>query len=116
MVKSTAVKATNYTPQQEAQLAEIFSVPFERSLVESMALQLGKNTRSLTSKLSTMGLYTNLKKEAKTTKTGEVIRKKSDIVEDIAIKLGVNSELVESLEGCTKQTLHLILNALPKAD
>ena len=77
--------------------------------VEELALQLGVPLRSIIAKLSSMGLY---KRKEYTDKRGLPPVKKEIYVENIAKVLGVNLEILESLEKVNKNVLKLLLEAL----
>jgi len=67
--------------------------------------------RSVIAKLSSLGVY---KKKEYLTKRGEIPVKKSEYIEEIALLLGVNSEILESLEKVNKSVLALIALNLTK--
>ena len=83
------------TPKNEVNLAlsTMFSVP-ERSII---------------AKLSSMGLY---KRQEYVNKQGNPPVKKEEYIERIAIIMGVNLEILESLEKCNKSVLALLEQAL----
>lgn len=65
--------------------------------------------RSVIAKLSHLGVY---KKKEYLTKRGEVPIKKAEYIDQIAILLDVDSEMLESLEKVNKNVLQLITNKL----
>ena len=65
--------------------------------------------RSVIAKLSSVGVY---KKKTYLTKRGEIPVKKEDYIDKIAVLLGVESELLESLEKVNKSVLAIIENRL----
>ncbi len=95
-----------YTPEVEKSLAEKFA---QGASTADLAAELDVSERSIIAKLSSMGLY---KKKGYTTKRGEVPVKKSEYVERIAALLGVDPDLVESLEKVNKNVLKLLEDAL----
>lgn len=78
-----------------AEIAQVFSVP-ERSVI---------------AKLSSLGVY---QKKSYLNKRGEIPVKKEVYLEQIAILLGKDIEVLESLEKCNKSVLKVILEALQK--
>jgi hypothetical protein len=109
---TTTTKAVNFTNEQVKVIKSAFddkitSKAMQKAVVESLALQLGKNSRSIIAKASSLGVY---KKFEATTKTGAVVERKSDIVQKIAKKFDLDELAIESLENATKQALHAILN------
>lgn len=74
-------------------IAEAFSVP-ERSVI---------------AKLSSLGVY---QRKTYVNKRGEVPIKKERYIEQIAVLLNCNIEVLESLEKCNKSVLMMIVKAL----
>lgn len=82
--------------------------------VIQIAQQLELPERSIIAKLSSLGVY---QKKTYTNKRGEIPVKKSEHIENIAILLDCDLELLESLEKVNKVVLKLIESKLsdPKA-
>ncbi|CAB4174946.1 hypothetical protein UFOVP961_100 [uncultured Caudovirales phage] len=81
--------------------------------VSTLATGLGVPERSVIAKLSSLGVY---RKKEYLTKRGEIPVKKEEYIERIAGLLGVNSDILESLEKVNKSVLALIerkLHLLP---
>lgn len=81
--------------------------------VPEIALRLGVPEKSVIAKLSSLGVY---RKKEYLTKRGEIPVKKEEYIERIAGLLGVNSDILESLEKVNKSVLALIerkLHPLP---
>jgi transposase-like protein len=97
-------KTANYTPEQTAQIVADYE---QGHTVEQIAEALGKSTRSIVAKLSREGVY-----KAKTKTAGGTRVRKADLVDQIAAKLGVAPEVVESLEKATHDTLEQVLAGL----
>lgn len=76
---------------------------------EDIAESVGTNKRSVVAKLSQLGVYQS---KRYLNKRGEVPIKKEQLLDQIAAKLGVDVEVVESLEKCNKNVLILILSHL----
>ena len=104
----TATTAKNYTDAQTAELIAEYTTKDtnNKTFNEMFAEKFGKTTRSIVAKLSKEGVY---KVEQRTTKTGEKVITKAELVEQINSKLGVE---VDSLTKATKQDLLSLLSAL----
>ena len=100
----TEATKTNYTPEQTEQLVQGYK---EGLTVETLALQLGKSTRSVVAKLSREGVY---KAKSKTTNTARV--KKADLVDVLAYRCGVPAEIFESLEKANHDVLETLVAKL----
>jgi len=100
----TEATKTNYTPEQTEQLVQGYK---EGLTVETLALQLGKSTRSVVAKLSREGVY---KAKSKTTNTVRV--KKADLVDVLAYRCGVPAEIFESLEKANHDVLETLVAKL----
>lgn len=97
---------TNYTDEMVQTMVAVYTQAPTRSTVESLAEQLGKTTRSIIAKLSHEGVY---QPQKATTKTGEPVVRKEQLVEDIEKALGVE---FPSLVKATKGDLQTLLEAL----
>ena len=104
----TATTAKNYTDAQTAELIAEYTTKDtnNKTFNKMFAEKFGKTTRSIVAKLSKEGVY---KVEQRTTKTGEKVITKAELVEQINSKLGVE---VDSLTKATKQDLLSLLSAL----
>ena len=112
---TTTAKNANYSEIEVKEMVSAYkgaeTDEARKAVVESFAEKLGKTTNSVRAKLSREGVY---KKPEKKTKSGTVIIRKSELVEKISAKLGVSSEIMESLEKATKTALENILKGLPE--
>lgn len=95
-----------YTPEITEKLVAQFNAGVSTA---ALAAELDISERSVIAKLSSLGLY---KKKGYVTKRGEVPVKKSEYVEKISVLLGVDVELLESLEKVNKNVLKMIEDAL----
>lgn len=96
----------NYTEEMvQAMIADYTSAP-TRDTVEKLANEMGKSTRSIISKLSHEGVY---QAQKPTTKNGQPVVRKEQLVEDIEKALGVE---FPSLVKATKGDLQTLLEAL----
>ena len=89
-------KAQNYTAEQTQLIVEQYK---SGTPVEQIAQTIGKTTRSVVAKLSREGVY-----QAKT-KVAQPRVRKADLVERIALAVGVPSEMFESLEKANHEVL-----------
>ncbi len=100
------MKTTKYTDEDTRILTEMHK---EGHSLESMAIVLDRTERSVTAKLTSLGLYS---RQPYTAKDGSAPKKKIEYVSEIAELLDVPEELVDSLEKCTKFTLKKLVDAL----
>lgn len=100
------MKTTKYTEEDNEIVTRLFK---EGMSIEGIALVVDRTPRSVTAKLTTLGLY---KKQQYLAKDGTLPKKKLEYVSDIAKLLDVPEELVDSLEKCTKFTLKKLVEAL----
>jgi transposase-like protein len=99
-------KTQNYSVEVTAQLVEAFKAG---ATVEALANQFGKSTRSIVAKLSREGVY-----KAKAKGNTEARVTKAELVAKIAEGLGVEQEVLDSLEKATAQALTLVAEAVTK--
>jgi len=76
-----------------------------------IATSLEVPERSIIAKLSSLGVY---QRKQYVNKRGETPRKKEELIEKLAVQLGVNLDLLESLEKANKSVLLLLERALDK--
>lgn len=79
--------------------------------ITQLATQFSVPERSIIAKLSSLGLY---KRKVYCDKQGNPPVKKEELVENIAILLDVNLELLESLEKVNKNVLKMLEVALSR--
>ena len=91
---------TQYTAEQTTAMVEGYT---SGTSVEQLAQDLGKSARSVIAKLSREGVYKAKEKSSATTRVT-----KAQLIEQIAAKLEVPSEKLESLEKATKEALELL--------
>ena len=97
---TTSAKAVNYTAEQTEVLVGGYKAG---ESLEVLAEKVGKSVRSVVAKLSREGVYTA---KAKVAGAGKVT--KADLIEKIAVKFGVDSEKLDSLEKATKEALEIL--------
>ena len=101
--------AKNYTDEMVATMTEQYTANPTRDTVDALAREFGKTTRSIIAKLSREGVYVA---QPRTTKTGEPIVSKNEIVSDIASLLQVEVDDIASLEKATKIDLKNLMSRL----
>lgn len=102
-----AEKQINYTPEQTAELVQLY---LQGTTVEQIAEIYGKTARSIIAKLSREGVY----KPKSKTAAGSKRVTKAQLLEQIAEKLGVDSEQIMSLEKGSHEALELLHSAVCK--
>ncbi len=101
--------AKNYTDEMVSTMTEQYQANPTRETVDALAREFGKTTRSIIAKLSREGVYVA---QPRTTKTGEPIVSKNEIVNDIASLLQVEVDDIASLEKATKIDLKNLVTRL----
>lgn len=91
--------AKNYTDEMVSTMTEQYQANPTRETVDALAREFGKTTRSIIAKLSREGVY---QAQPRTTKSGEPIVAKSELVSEVATILGVEVDEIASLEKATK--------------
>lgn len=99
-------KTPNYTDEMVSRLEEVYSANPTRDTVDELAAEFGKTPRSVIAKLSTMGIYQT---PPRTTKSGEPIIKKDEMVEEICERLNIS---IPSLVKTNKRDLKTLVNAI----
>lgn len=100
-------KIENYSAEQTATLVAAYKANPSQETVATLATQMGKTVRSVIAKLAKEQVYMA---PAKTVAKREMLKK--DMVAEMAVELGVNEEVLESLEKATGPALMLVLKAL----
>ena len=96
----------SYTDEQTEQIIAEYEADPTRQTVDAIAARIDKSVRSVIAKLSSAGVYQT---PQRTTKTGEPIEKKEDMVVQISTWLGIE---VPTLAKTGKQDLKRIRDAL----
>jgi hypothetical protein len=104
--KENNMAQANYTEKMTAEMVETYAANPSRETVESLAKKLGKNTRSVIAKLSREGVY---KATPRTTKTGEPIVRKSELLTQIETHYGIE---LPSLVKATKADLQRLIDTI----
>ena len=91
--------AITYTPEVIAEISAIYTANPGLETVAALAKQLDVSPRSIISKLSSLGIY---KKKEYLNKRGEPPVKKEIYIDGIAQMLGIEPQLLESMEKVTK--------------
>ena len=100
------VTVVNYTPEQTASVVSGYS---NGMTIESLAVELGKSTRSIIAKLSREGVY---KKKEYVTKAGEPAILKDAHADAIGSILNLSEPEITSLTKCNKSVLRKVFEAL----
>ena len=98
--------AKNYTEEMVNQMTEAYAENPSRDTVDALAEQFGKTTRSIIAKLSREGVYVA---QPRTTKSGEPVVAKSELVAQIADHFGIE---VPTLVKAGKQDLQRLVDAI----
>lgn len=114
---STAEKNVNFTAEQTQAIVTAYNAAVESGadyearskVVQALADELGKGSRSIVAKLSREGVY--LKKEY-VAKTGEPVASRDDIATAIAAQVGMSEGEAESLAKANKTALSKLAKAL----
>jgi response regulator RpfG family c-di-GMP phosphodiesterase len=103
------VASKNYSDEMVAKMTETYEAEPTMDTVKVLAREFGKTTRSIIAKLSREGVY---KAQPRTTKTGEPVVQKKELVMEIATMLGVDEANITSLVKATKGDLKNLVNRL----
>ena len=101
--------AKNYTDEMVSTMTEQYQANPTRETVDELAREFGKTTRSIIAKLSREGVYVA---QPRTTKSGEPIVAKAELVSEVATILGVEVDDIASLEKATKVHLKEVVARL----
>lgn len=99
----------SYTPEETASIVEEYNANPCRETVERIAERIAKSPRSVIAKLAATGVYQT---PARTTKTGDPIVKKEEMVADIEKYLDIS---VPTLVKAGKQDLAKLVEAVKEA-
>lgn len=100
---------TAYTEEETKYMVDEYTASPNRETVKRLASELGKNDRSVTSKLSKEGVYV---KEPYRSKTGEKPITKEQMVKLIIEELGGNEFKLSGLEKSTRVALRELVELL----
>lgn len=107
-------KEVNYTEAMTARLHEVYDADDSEEARElqitELSDELERSVPSIRAKLTREGVYVPKAKAP----AGKNVVRKAQIVSAIAVKLGVDEDIVGSLEKATKNTLIRVFNALPE--
>lgn len=128
MTTTTTTKKANYSPAQESAIIEAMLAVEDHDQQVAAILKLDnsdlfadKNQRSISAKFSSLSrsnkeAHADLmfyKKPTGTTKNGEKVTSKADLVGQVAVKLGKDEIELDSLSKATKTVIEFILAGLP---
>lgn len=92
----------NYTDEMVSQMVENYQEQPSMDTVHELAQAFGKTSRSIIAKLSREGVY---KAQPRTTKTGEPVVRKDELVAEMATILGIDEAMIASVAKATKADL-----------
>lgn len=96
----------SYSDELTAKIVDEYTKAPSRETVDAIAARIGKSSRSVTAKLAAEGVYIT---PVRTTKTGEAIVKKEELVADIEEWLQIDAP---SLAKTSKPELKRLYNAI----
>ena len=92
----------NYTDEMVSQMVESYQEQPNLDTVANLAQTFGKTSRSIIAKLSREGVY---QAQPRTTKTGEPVVRKDELVAEMATILGIDEANIASVAKATKADL-----------
>jgi len=92
----------NYSDEMVARMVEDYQANPNMDTVKNLAQAFGKTTRSIIAKLSREGVY---QAQPRTTKSGEPVVQKRELVQEIARLLNTDEEQIASIVKATKADL-----------
>jgi hypothetical protein len=104
--KETIMAQANYTQPMTDKMVATYTANPTRETVDALAKELGKNTRSVIAKLSREGVY---KATPRTTKTGEPIVRKAELLTAIETHYGIE---LPSLVKASKADLQRLIDTI----
>ena len=107
----TKVVEKNYSDAQEARLTDAATAnggKIDGELAKALAVEMGKDVRSIRAKATRMGIY---KAAEKVSKTGGAIESKEKIALDIAKLVGQNMDGLEKAPKVALQNIRAALSA-----
>ena len=105
----TAKIVVNYTPEMTASIISDYQAG---APIESIALAVGRTTRSIIAKLSREGVYTA---KIRTTKTGAPVVKKDNLADQIGMLANLTEAETDSLAKANKTALAKVLSIVKAA-
>lgn len=99
----------NYTDEMVSAMVKQYSAEPNLDTVAQLAQDFGKTTRSIIAKLSREGVY---KAQPRTTKTGEPVVRKDELVAEIATMLGIDDSTIATVSKATKADLKNLVQRL----
>ena len=99
----------NYTEEMTAEIIAEYEANPCKETVDAIAERIGKTARSVIAKLSSAGVY---RTPQRTTKTGDAIVKKDELVAEIETWLGLPEGSVPSLAKTSKLELKQVHAAI----
>ena len=100
------IRPKNYTDEMVAEMHELYTANPTRETVDMIAENFGKSVRSVIAKLSREGIYVT---QERTTKTGEPVVRKAELVAQIEEHFGVE---LPTLVKASKTDLQTLLGSI----
>lgn len=102
----------SYTEQENEELIALYLASPCRDTINELAEKYNKSFRSIIAKLSSAGVYQTPKR---TTKTGEEIVRKQELVQDIEAWLKIEAPSLVKVAKVELKRLHAVINGLVNA-
>jgi len=99
----------NYTDEMVSAMVKQYEAEPTLDTVATLEQDFGKTTRSIIAKLSREGVY---KAQPRTTKTGEPVVRKDELVAEIATMLGIDDSTIATVSKATKADLKNLVQRL----
>lgn len=103
----------NYSAEQAQYMVERYTAKPDRETVDELAEELGKSAKSIIGKLSREGVY---RRQLYKTKQGKEPTTKAEIVANIAMSLGFESEDLVGLDKTPKLVLQKLEQVICSAE
>ena len=101
----------NYSDEMVARMVKDYQASPNMDTVKTLAQAFGKTTRSIIAKLSREGVY---QAQPRTTKSGEPVVQKRELVQEIARLLNTDEEQIASIVKATKADLKNLVAILDR--
>jgi len=103
----------SYTEEITAEIINEYSANPSRETVDQISARIGKSARSVIAKLAAAGVYQT---PVRTTKTGDAIIKKEELVTDIEKWLSIEAPTLAKTGKLDLKRLHTAIEELVNAD
>lgn len=103
----------SYSDELTQEIVDEYTASPSRETVDKISARIGKSTRSVIAKLAGEGVYIT---PVRTTKTGDAIVKKEDLVEDIGRWIGKEIPTLAKTGKLDLKALHTALREVYETD